>query len=547
MRNRKEKNICGIAVLILAAALLAGCGAEKTAEGAPENVREAAQEDGKTEDAKTEAGSGQAAAESIDVTASGEEDGFFDPDAAYTEAEFVCDLTTDFLGPYINMDLAPYIVHVDDDSRKDTVLDRNGKELFHTGYEDENESHYWYLFDNEVLALKKENVQKDGYFVATVTLFDSKGNVLIETASYESNYYYVDGIFYHMVGTKDDDPRKIAAYDLKEGKELWQIEGDEPIVLENGILCMRQKPYSDYHNRIVIAKPEAGKLYADECNGIEVKIGEGAVGLVNGTEVEIYDFNGNKTATYTCKRDDTSREYFERILDTGAFVIGDGKNESCTFYSKNGNLITSLDTSYLKTYPQFPIPLNRTTARCRRERRKQSSPAYSIVCDNKHQYYAFFDDDSWICIGKNYEDDPEVKYGCFSAYVEEEGKSLDEEKVKLVNMRTKQEHVFEEPVDTKFYTPEGCTYYIMHGSYKSGAKEYYVYDKDFNLIYETEAHLEPVNNRCFLETDEDKLTLIDIETMERHPLNTEGKFSECSETHLTTWGEDGIMHVYRLK
>jgi len=228
-------------------------------------------------------------------------------------------------------------------------------------------------------------------------------------------------------------------------------------------------------------------------------------------------------------------------------VIGNRNSDTYKIYSKEGNLITAIETEYFKNYPEFPYAMNKAWGTSKKERQKQLSSSYAILQDREDCCYCFYDDDTWTMIGEVLDDEPELQYGCIAAYLPEKDKNLEELTVKLVNMRTKQEHVFEEPVDTKFYTPEGCTYYIMHGSYKSGAKEYYVYDKDFNLIYETEAHLEPVNNRCFLETDEDKLTLIDIETMERHPLNTEGKFSECSETHLTTWGEDGIMHVYRLK
>ena len=174
---------------------------------------------------------------------------------------------------------------------------------------------------------------------------------------------------------------------------------------------------------------------------------------------------------------------------------------------------------------------------------KNSSPKYSILTDKTGVYepsYIIFDDDT---IEKIYDVER------FKNYVigyEKKGRDTP----KIINLTTKKVSTIKEKLITTYIeSPKNNTYIAIHNY---DFKHTGIYDGELNKIYETTNSIKAVNDEYFLETDykgeKSIYYLVNVKTLEKNKLTTNGAYSFNTENNLVTHTFDGKKQfLYKFK
>lgn len=427
----------------------------------------------------------------------------------------------------------PFFKYIDEGSKTEDILDKNGKILFTR---------------ESSTVLHNISYIGDGYFADsgyadnTFHIFDVKGNKQTFNTERDNTFYYEDDILYYSYLKNNIGITQ--AYDLKNKKVLWEVEGGiNPFLLENDKIILQKSIYN------------ASKLIVDKKTGELVKIPdseksyatENAYYLVNGNSIDVYDYNNNKLSTFNLENNDDYSLHLETLLNTGGFVIRkyDKKkyspNKLYTIYNKNGKEIFSIETDEVSADSLYTYTYGGGIAK------KRSSSKYSILKAEKSTYrpktYIIYEDDSYLEL---YGISICGKYAI--GYV-----SRDDERVKIINLETKEENILSENLENIFTSSINNTYFIILADYSDNDNNYIVYDNKFNKIYSTNNNLIVINDDYFMEIDtseqqQSKIYLINKNTLDKKLLETKGVYDFNTSNNLVTYEFNGTKQwLYKFK
>ena len=138
-----------------------------------------------------------------------------------------------------------------------TVINYKSKKNFNTGSKKDPSINSVKITGNSILA---EEYNNDGY--ETIKIIDYKGNQKTFKIGFYSTFYYQDGILYYSYSKSIDKMINYStrAYDLKKDKVLWDVNGTNPFVLENGkIVLQKDNNVGDYVNDDIVVDKNSGE------------------------------------------------------------------------------------------------------------------------------------------------------------------------------------------------------------------------------------------------------------------------------------------------
>lgn len=427
----------------------------------------------------------------------------------------------------------PFFKYVNEYNKTEDILDKNGKVLFtmesSTGF-------------HNISYIGDGYFEDSGYAKDTFQIIDIKGNKQTFNTGYKNTFYYENNVLYYSY--LKDNINTTQAYDLKNKKVLWEVEGGiNPFVLENDKIIL-QKSTNDASKLIVDKKtgelvktPASEKIYATE----------NAYYLVNENSIDVYDYNNKKLSSFNLENNDNYSLKLETLLNTGGFVVKKynkkkySSNSLYTIYNKNGKEILNIETDGVSADSLYTYTYGGGIAK------KQSNSKYSILKVEKSDYraktYIIYEDDSYLEL---YGISICGKYAI--GYV-----SKDDERVKIVNLETKEEKILSENLENIFTSSINNTYFIMKADYSDKDNNYIVYDNKYNKIYSTNNTLKVINNDYFMEIDtsekqQSKIYLINKNTLDKKSLETKGVYDFNTSNNLVTYEFNGTKQwLYKFK
>lgn len=439
-----------------------------------------------------------------------------------------------------NTYIYPYLEYSSAKENKTKILNADGKVLFTLdGDSSKHEIHY--IGDGYFASTENKN---DGY--ETIKIIDYKGNQKTFKIGFYSTFYYQDGILYYSYSKSKDKMTNYStrAYDLKKDKILWDVNGTNPFVLENGkIVLQKDNNVGDYVNDDIVVDKNSGKTLV-KANKDDEKLytTESCYYRVTKSKVEVYDYDNNKLSSFDLVNNDKYQYSLVEILSTGGFVINiyqkDNYNsEQYKVYNKKGKEILSIKGKKMKANSIYTYVFDGGIST------KNSSPKYSILTDKTGAYepsYIIFDDDT---IEKIYDVE---RFKNYVVGYEKKGRDTP----KIINLTTKKVSTIKEKLITTYIeSPKNNTYFAIHNY---DFKHTGIYDGELNKIYETTNSIKAVNDEYFLETDykgeKSIYYLVNVKTLEKNKLTTNGAYSFSTENNLVTHTFDGKKQfLYKFK
>lgn len=435
----------------------------------------------------------------------------------------------EFLGSYFAINNSESILNGNVD-----IIDEKGNIIFSENYS--TSIPIQYLGDNYFAQINVNGnivIKKDGKDVFSY-IPGGKGYY----------FYYKNDILYYSY-TKDGNIYS-EAYDLKSKKSLWKVNGKNPFLLENGYVAISDS--NNIYSNIIDSK--TGKSLIDNINdGEKLFISEGAYYKIKQNDyIEAYDYKNNKLSHMDIKNTDTI-EYSTQILSNGGYIINEFYKSDWTrvykIYDKTGKLLIngsgSVKTTDLYSQTNYYGALMKKT----------SSKDYSLVFKDKTEKrdFVIYEDGTIIelydsNIGKTFSyEENKLNSRIYVTGYAEDGDSFDKNrKVKVVNLKTKENTILNERVDNDglIMASPNNKYFILKASISDETNnEYYVYNNKFEKIYESEKNLKVVNDEWFIETYDTTISIININTKENKKLEVEGKYDFNNATNLVTYSLDG--------
>lgn len=416
--------------------------------------------------------------------------------------------------------------YVDNYNKTLDILDKNGKVLFTM----DNLANISYIGDGYF--------ENSGFAEDTFQIIDIKGNIQTFNTEYDNTFYYEnDVLYYSYLNTTQ-------AYDLKNKKVLWKVEGGiNPFVLENGKIILKNS--ENVTNKLIVDE-KTGKLVKTP-DSKEIYATENAYYLVNENSIDVFDYNNKKLSSFILEENDDYSLLLETLLNTGGFVIKKYNkkeyfsNSLYTIYNKRGKEILTIETNGISVDSLFTYKYGGGIAK------KQSNSKYSILKAEKENYkaktYIIYEDDSYLEL---YDVSICGKYAI--SYV-----SKNDERIKIVNLETKEEKILSENLEKNFTSSKNNTYFIIKADYSDKYNNYIVYDNKYNKIYSTNNTLKVINDDYFMEIDyskqqQSKIYLINKNTLEKKLLETKGVYDFNTSNNLVTYEFNGTKQwLYKFK
>ena len=427
----------------------------------------------------------------------------------------------------------PYFKYINDVEKWEQVIDMNGKVLFTV---------------DRSTAFGGTIYIKDGYF-KTGEIGDSKfyihdinGKKNTFDTAYDLNMFYNNGILYYSF---EKDGSKSQAYNLKTGKVLWEINGSNPFVLENGMIVLQESKH--YHKNKIVDGKTGETLIESKNENEELYVTESCYYLVDDAKVDVYDYNNTKLSTYNLVNDENYKHSLTTVLSNGGYVIRIYNKkqynslEQYKVYNKNGEEILSFEGKNVNTDSLYYQPYGGGYVK------KNTSTKYSFVNDNQNSYnpytYIIYQDET---IDKLYSISKIGDY--IVGYVDKDCTQL-----KIINLKTKESKVLDEKLKNEFYTPKNNNYFIIHSNIYDNEYDYYVYNKDYKKVYSSNNTLSVVNDEYFLEIDQNdhqqsKIYLVNAKTLNKTLLETTGVYDFNTENNIVTYELNGNKQwLYKFK
>ena len=434
----------------------------------------------------------------------------------------------------------PYFKYVNEKEDKESILDMNGNTLFDVPSSSYTTNVYYI---------------NDGYFAYTSYGSDKFNIYNIDGTKKEFNrmpdcdVYYKDGKIYYTYDDKganvvDGD---VIVYDLKNNKELWKNHtGATAYAIDNDILIIK-KSYNKQD--VMLEKASTGEeIKTPECEHLLASFS--AYYAVYSDKVEVYDYNNKLLSTYNLESNENYYTELVTVLNTGGYVIGRYNKQKYeydlyTIYNKNGKEVAHYDAEYDSTAISDGLYSTGFSGVIIDD---YSSPKYAFLQVDDSSYrpksYIIFDDDTYYELY-----DVQVKGKYAIGYIEEKV-----DKVKVINLETKEATDLDEQLRTEFKLPDGDTnYLIIPTSYDNKDYAYVVYDKNFKEILKIDNNIDvnPVNEDYFLKAvpgDNAKISLINANTKKESVLDTKGRYNFNTENNLVTYEYNGNKQwLYKFK
>lgn len=271
--------------------------------------------------------------------------------------------------------------------------------------------------------------------------------------------------------------------------------------------------------------------------------------------VKVYDLKNNLKTTISIKETEINKYYFRQVLYSWVFIIEECQKQpySCkdVLYNENGKELVRVDSITVESYPnaitdEFLLPKNSdiisTTNRDNEEitsswiliKNGELAVTFKNCKDPKHNYglnhnYLFY-----------YEPDAEnpLTYGG--------------DTYKILNLNTMKD--IKAPIE--YTNNTGIANQSPNGEYVilTTGNDYFVYDSELNLKYESEKWVIPVNEKQVItsnkydrsESEPAKTSLINIETGKENELDVKGEYYTSNAKGLVTY--DGTnYYLYSFK
>jgi len=419
----------------------------------------------------------------------------------------------------------------------------------------------------------------DGYFIYNTKTDDNKttavvvkdGKLVVSLDSYSDEIHYIsaskcaykNGILYAGIATND----KTVAYDIKNKKELWQIDGTfvDGYVLDDDFIRVQTSinpsgdnssflrdpvpnTIVDYNGNKIISGADIEPIESFGRNKYDTQIytskASSYLEIKNNDYVKVYDLDKNLKATISIKETDTNQYYFRQLLYSGVFIIEECQKQpySCKdiLYNENGKELVRVDSISVESYPNAIVDeyifsknydLISTTNRDNEEltssciliKNGEVAATYKNCKDAKHNYglnhdYLFY-----------YEPDAEnpLTYGG--------------DTYKIVNINNMK--VIKAPIE--YTTNTDISNQSPNGSYVilTTGNDYYVYDSEMNKKYESSYWIRPVNEKYVISTNKYEreengaieTNLINIETGKVTKLDIKGEYYDNNAQGLVTY------------
>lgn len=447
------------------------------------------------------------------------------------------------------------------DSKGKQVLPIDNKKLYGN-----TTTYYKYLGDGYFIY----NTYTDDNKVTAIVVKDGKLVVSLDSYSDGINYVwanksaYKNGVLYAGIATD-----KTIAYDIKNKKELWQANGTfvEGYVLDDEFIRLQTttnpsgdnssflrdpipNTIIDYNGKKIISgediqpieslgrKKYDTQIYTSKSNTyLEVKQNE---------YVKVYDLNNNLKATVSLAETATSTYYFTNILYSGVFVISETNKETYKstdrLYNEKGEVILTANDITIESYAKHIGDEYLLS--------KDLDLVSTIIDENGNltKYYHLIKNGEILT---KYERcmDPKNNYGLVHNYLGYSVKDKEDPtlvggytyKTKIVNLNNMKE------VDTsiKYTLDTNISNQSPNGEYVvlTTGNDYYVYDSELNLKYESADWVIPVNEKYFLTSNkygrtesEEKITnLVNIETGKVNKLDVKGEYYASNAKGLVTY------------
>ena len=432
-------------------------------------------------------------------------------------------------------DNGPYFKYINNIEKWQQIIDMNGKAIFKLDLS--NEQHNIFYI-------------KDGYFIDRVfgdnefQIIDYEGNKKVFNIDYDLNSYYNENILYYSY-QKDINTTITQAYNLKTEKVLWEINGANPFVLENGNVVLQESKYNK-KNKIVDGKTGETLIESSD-DKKNIYITESCYYNADDNKIEIYNYNNELLSSYNLINNDNEYHELAAVLSTGGFVIkivdknSNSDLKQYKVFNKNGKEIMTFEGEKVTSNSLFTQPYGGGNVE------KNSTTKYSFLNDNQNKdnplTYIIYQDDTII---KAYKVSTIGNYtiGC----VDEDCNN-----VEIINLETKEEKKLDEKLKSEFSSPINNSYFIVNASVYDSDNSYYVYNKNFEKIYSSKNSLYVVNDEYFLEVEKSEqehsnIYLVNIQNLNKNLLDTNGLYDFHTANNIVTYEFNGNKQwLYKFK
>ena len=446
------------------------------------------------------------------------------------------------------------------DSKGKQVLPIEGKKLYASSYDN-----YKYL--------------GDGYFIYNTTTDDGKitailvkdGKLIISLDLYSDGVYYIlaSKSFYKNGVLYASTLKNTIAYDIKNKKELWKVDGvfiygymldDDFIRLQtfnnpsgdNSGFLIDPIPDTivDYNGKKIISGSDVEPIVDHGRKKYDTQIytskSKSYLEVKQKEFVKVYDLNNNLKTTISLAETDDLMYNFQKILYSGVFIISETNKTTYRsiekLYNDKGEVLLTSDSIKLESYANA-IGEEYILS-------KNLDLVSSITYENGNliKYYYLIKDGKVL---SKYERvfDPKNNYGLKHDYFGYSVKDKENStliggytyKTKIVNLNNMKE------IDTltKYTTNTKISNQSPYGEYVvlTTGNDYYVYNNELDLKYTSEDWVIPVNEKYFLtsnkygrkENDEKITNLVNIETGKVNKLNVQGEYYSSNAKGLVTY------------
>lgn len=405
---------------------------------------------------------------------------------------------------------------------------------------DDYNYHVWYLGDGYFLLgspLGSRTIIKDGKAVLE--------SIPVEDA------YYNDGVFYCSSRRYDSLP-KITAYDLEKNEELWSIDF-EPIAgssveyineewhenyieVETG----NTTQFVSYDGEVIVEGtdiyPTESEYYLKVSVGNPVQVYDLANNLVSQSDVSISIEN--------LDFDTTSGVEFRGVLPNGMYTLCErtpNPNDSWNGYDNHYKLYT-INSEVVKESDELIVQNDDYTHISAVHLGGDWDESALLKADGT----GFLMEEPAKIYGES-----EFSTDCkrdnfifYSRYDEETRTDIKQ----IINLHTEEmlDIDYEETSIEEFVESPEASYIVAYNSNVSNAN-YYVYDSEFNELYVSSNTIRPVDEETLLEIDDSgKISLVEIATGEKTPLEVDGEYHSHISSGLVTYdGEKYYLYAFR--